>query len=134
MVSRATLNRHARSDDHSLKHLTSTCKKLAHLEISDSFTSSSLVSAVHLVQNLSTVIIRGHHGITLDAVTRLLRTCGCLVQAEFHSIYSTGATAVWPDELPNLKSLWLGAGDVQTLGITALRLVWSLLFPIVDIC
>ena len=126
-ITRATLNKHALFRSDVLKHITKHCKKLQYLEIESGLENHSLVEAAVLAANLTTLVVSFDCETTLDAVSQLLAKCSKLERAEFRNVLSSGVLATWDGDMSKLRSLTMNAGTTQTLGLTALNLVGSLL-------
>lgn len=120
-LTHATLNCATATCSIALKHLFKRSRILHHLEVNQGFTSSSLVEAANLAQNLSTLIVSKGCMITLDAVTRILSLCNKLERAEFHWIYTSGIAPQWQIN-SKLRTLKLSGGDVYP----EIGTVWNL--------
>lgn len=131
-LTRATLSRfeYYNTNNEPLKYITSRCKGLKYLELQDGASNASLLRAISLAPELTTLIIGHAHETSLDSVTQLLAHCQALERAEFHSCISKGIEAEWVNDLSKLRVLKMNGGKNQRFGREALNLVRILQIPV----
>ena len=118
-ITHATL--HLAATTCALKHVLKCCRALHHLEVNQGFTSTSLLEAASLAQNLSTLIVSNSCMVDLAVVTRMLSLCSKLERAEFHWIYIVGVPPQWQIS-SKIRTLTLSTGT-NPIGPTAWNLV-----------
>ncbi|KAL8722220.1 MAG: hypothetical protein Q9225_001265 [Loekoesia sp. 1 TL-2023] len=100
-----------------LSQIPTICRKLKSLRIENGFPTVSLIKAVSIADNLSTLILSKNAGTTLDCVSQILGRCSTLLRAEFYYIEASVRIRrpSWPSNVLRLQALILELEEVFSL-------------------
>lgn len=91
----------------SIPFLLTTCKRLEHLEVWRQGSNTALIQTIQFAQALR--ILAVGRTASIREVSQILENCPLLEQAEFPYLTGGGPHGTWPQQLPRLQILKLGA-------------------------